>query len=717
MTNLLIGETLTVGSDAHPVGGASSLTPTTPANANDGNSATKSPIPNYVSGGAHADKAWWQVDFGGSPPDVAGVEVVVEVGTGNGSVSALYSDDGSSFTQQTDLGAWSGPATHSDSWATATHRYWRLLWTNNTPAGLHFMVGMPLVEWRLIEATPPVTADFSGTPRFGTAPLSVDFTDLSTNSPTAWAWDFGDGDTDTTQNPTHIYTDPGVYDVALTATGPGGDEDVTKTGYITVTAPPEPGVVVEFADAFVDVSGDIREWTVTRGSGPELTSGAQAGAATITLKNLSDQYNPENAGGPHYGFLHDGPRVWIGVNEDGTITPDPDKDVYGLFAGRITDLSPMPVGGADVAPTVELVCEDPLGWFARQQVTVPPSTLRSQLILRDEVLDALGVVSRDLESEPATLPLSSADGLGLNILDSINASNGTRHFAKPADNSTDWYAYTTVRRTSRLDGTAEASANASDQHVTGTSGWRVSADGVINRQKASVEPIAFPVRRLVWQTDTLPLTVVTGTPLVVWADFGDYVADPVIDAVSTGSSATFVIEPFGTTAKVTITSSGTTSVTQLDIQGNLVQRGSTESVVIDDLTSQALARGIRAGPDLSGDYLGTLTSAKGFAQHIVWRFGNALYRPTMVVENWFPTQFDLDLYDRISLSIAELSITDRIFEIVGLTHHGIVAALDGTTPVAYHTVIYTLQESRVQTPTTWFTLDVSELDGPDLLAY
>jgi hypothetical protein len=159
-------------------------------------------------------------------------------------------------------------------------------------------------------------------------------------------------------------------------------------------------------------------------------------------------------------------------------------------------------------------------------------------------------------------------------------------------------------------------------------------------------------------------------------------------------------------------------VTTLSISGRLVQRGSIESVVIDDLTSQALSRGVRAGPDLTGDYLGTLTSAKGFAAHIVWRFGNALYRPTMVVENWFPTQFDLDLYDRISLTIAELSISDRIFEIVGLTHHGILAALDvHGNPVAYHTVTYTLQESRVQTPTTWFTLDVSELDGPDELAY
>ena len=43
------------------------------------------------------------------------------------------------------------------------------------------------------------TADFSGTPTTGTAPLKVDFTDASTGSPTGWQWDFqNDGTVDST---------------------------------------------------------------------------------------------------------------------------------------------------------------------------------------------------------------------------------------------------------------------------------------------------------------------------------------------------------------------------------------------------------------------------------------------------------------------------------------------------------------------------------------
>ncbi|WP_292347091.1 PKD domain-containing protein [Methanoregula sp. PtaB.Bin085] len=42
-----------------------------------------------------------------------------------------------------------------------------------------------------VSALAPV-ADFNATPRSGPAPLSVQFTDISTNSPTNWSWNFGD---------------------------------------------------------------------------------------------------------------------------------------------------------------------------------------------------------------------------------------------------------------------------------------------------------------------------------------------------------------------------------------------------------------------------------------------------------------------------------------------------------------------------------------------
>jgi PKD repeat protein len=84
--------------------------------------------------------------------------------------------------------------------------------------------------------TGPVAA-FSGAPTTGAAPLTVQFTDESTGTPTSWDWDFGDTNTSTDQHPEHEYTAPGSYDVELEVTNAGGSDDELKAGYITVTAP------------------------------------------------------------------------------------------------------------------------------------------------------------------------------------------------------------------------------------------------------------------------------------------------------------------------------------------------------------------------------------------------------------------------------------------------------------------------------------------------
>lgn len=65
----------------------------------------------------------------------------------------------------------------------------------------------------------------------------VVFTDKSTNAPTSWAWDFGDGQTATTQNPTHTYTASGKYTVKLVAKNATGQDDEEKSSYITISKP------------------------------------------------------------------------------------------------------------------------------------------------------------------------------------------------------------------------------------------------------------------------------------------------------------------------------------------------------------------------------------------------------------------------------------------------------------------------------------------------
>ena len=63
---------------------------------------------------------------------------------------------------------------------------------------------------------------------------NVIFSDNSTINPTTWSWDFGDGNTAITQNPTHAYTSTGTYTVILTASNGTLTQTKTKTNYITV---------------------------------------------------------------------------------------------------------------------------------------------------------------------------------------------------------------------------------------------------------------------------------------------------------------------------------------------------------------------------------------------------------------------------------------------------------------------------------------------------
>jgi PKD repeat protein len=97
-------------------------------------------------------------------------------------------------------------------------------------------------------------ANFSGAPTSGTAPLLVDFTDLSTGSPTSWSWNFGDGGTSTSQNPSHTYTSAGSYTVSLTATNSCGSDGETKTAYITVS-PGSAWTVIHYADFETGLNG------------------------------------------------------------------------------------------------------------------------------------------------------------------------------------------------------------------------------------------------------------------------------------------------------------------------------------------------------------------------------------------------------------------------------------------------------------------------------
>lgn len=85
----------------------------------------------------------------------------------------------------------------------------------------------------LFDANIPV-ADFEADKVVADVGEDIQFTDLSTNDPAEWFWDFGDGNTSTEENPVHSYSEDGSYTVKLTVTNDDGIDSIEKENYITI---------------------------------------------------------------------------------------------------------------------------------------------------------------------------------------------------------------------------------------------------------------------------------------------------------------------------------------------------------------------------------------------------------------------------------------------------------------------------------------------------
>lgn len=96
------------------------------------------------------------------------------------------------------------------------------------------------VEVILNENAPVTNFSTSGGGTAGCTPFEVSFTDMSTNEPTSWLWEFEGGEPSVSvlQNPVVTYNIPGQYSVSLTATNNAGAQTRLKVAYINAYGDP-----------------------------------------------------------------------------------------------------------------------------------------------------------------------------------------------------------------------------------------------------------------------------------------------------------------------------------------------------------------------------------------------------------------------------------------------------------------------------------------------
>ena len=130
---------------------------------------------------------------------------------------------------------------------------------------------------------PPVApvSSFTASPTSGAAPLTVQLTDTSTNSPTSWAWDFGNGSTSTVQNPSVTYDAAGSYTITLRASNDAGTgAAATRTIDVSPVPPPPTGI----SRASVSTATSI---TADTGLTIAAPAGTQTGDLLVTCLALN----------------------------------------------------------------------------------------------------------------------------------------------------------------------------------------------------------------------------------------------------------------------------------------------------------------------------------------------------------------------------------------------------------------------------------------------
>lgn len=125
---------------------------------------------------------------------------------------------------------------------------------------------MTVIKAQFIRIVQPPVAAFNVNPStlISIPDYTFNFQDESTNNPTIWEWDFGDGTTSALRNPSHTYLDTGTYRVTLKTINQQG---CFTTTFKNVTIKGVPGYLF-VPNAFVpgDTRPELREFRA-KGSG------------------------------------------------------------------------------------------------------------------------------------------------------------------------------------------------------------------------------------------------------------------------------------------------------------------------------------------------------------------------------------------------------------------------------------------------------------------
>lgn len=323
-------------------------------------------------------------------------------------------------------------------------------------------------------AGPPIV-DFSADPDSGCVPLEVQFTDLSTNQPSSWFWQFGDGNTSTEQNPTHTYSESGFYTVSLQATNASGTNTLSKEDLIKAGQPPTANfgatptsgtapLGVSFINQSTQISGFPTSWEWDFGDGSSsnsqspghvyqngglysvsLIASNDCGSDTLTKTDFITVYSQPDAdfsADPDSGcqplnvqftdLSTNIPTSWEWSFGDGATTtaqnPSHEYNGYGLFTVTLTVSNPA---GSDTETKMNYITVN-----GRPVADAGPD----QIVFENVEITLDGSASYDPEEQPLIYQWIAADSIQLSDSTIVNPT----FISPPVEDSTEYNFILTV---------------------------------------------------------------------------------------------------------------------------------------------------------------------------------------------------------------------------------------------------------------------------------
>lgn len=214
------------------------------------------------------------------------------------------------------------------------------------------------------------TAQFTASATSVTSGTTVTFTDLSTGSPTSWAWviapatgwAYAGGTNATTQNPQVTFTTVGFYSITLTATNTQGSDAEVKTNYIQVTSgsgAPCTSTSTQScaaADEFISV---VEFNTINNNTGCSNYTNYSSISTTVTKGQSYDlTVTPAANGSEGTAYTSDEIAAWIDWNDDGDFNDGGEQVAYVLVGA---------------------------GWNNVFNVTVPATAVTGSVVMRVKI--------------------------------------------------------------------------------------------------------------------------------------------------------------------------------------------------------------------------------------------------------------------------------------------------------------------------------------------